>query len=297
MLLAFALTGPTVGCQTLQPSTPLTVQVRDAETQAPVPSATVRLWRFGTHAADRDQSFTTASDGNALAHLGPPDDNGVMVEVIGPGHLSTQKAVPNDVVQALASATFFHPYKGPPLAVTVEVYAGPRPTAELVVPDGFRGLIKADVRVLPNGSWPPGQRTFTYTVPSSGAVDVSGPPLFALGAGPEIVARFASGAPLPKDPPKGEEVGFRWLRHEGSVMYYVVGTAADFAEARSHMPRNDSGYGDGSSKRGGGGRGGSGGGGGGGGMGGGGMGGRGLGGGMGGRGMGGGMSGGGMGGP
>jgi uncharacterized membrane protein YgcG len=233
VFLVVVLIAPAGGCHTMQPSTPLTVNVRDAETQAPVPQATVRVWRFGSHADERDQSFTTGSDGSATAHLAPPDEGGVMVEVVAPGHLSTQITLAREVVDALASAKPLHPYKGPPLGVTVDMYAGPRPTAELVVPVGFRGLVKAEVRVPPNGAWPPGQRLFSYTLPASGVVDVSGPPVFALGPGPDFVAKFADGTALPLNPPKGDDVGFRWLRRDGTTVYYAVGTAADAVAARS----------------------------------------------------------------
>jgi hypothetical protein len=261
VLLLLVLTAPAAGCHTFEPSTPLTVQVRDAETHEPLPGATVRLWRFGSHAEERDVSFTTASDGNASARLAPPDEGGVMVEVIAADHLATQMPVPQDVVDALASAKPFHPYKGPPLVVTVETYHGPRPTVELVVPDGYHGILKAEIRVQPNGEWPPGQRLFSYQV-TGHTVDVSGPPLFdsrILPAGPEFVAKYANGTPLPVNPPKGEDVGLRWLRRDKQTVYYVVGTAADVAAARNELGLN-SGYSDGSSR--GGGRGGSGGGGG-----------------------------------
>ncbi len=289
-LLVFALTAPAAGCHTLQPSTPLTVHVRDAETQAPVPGATVRLWRFGSHAEDREQSYTTGADGDAVAHLAPPDEGGVMVGVTSPDYLTNQTTLPNELVDALSSAKPFHPYKGAPLVFTFDVYKGPRPTAELVIPTGFRGLIKAEVRVVPNGSWPAGQRVFSYTVPPTGVVDVSGPQIFNLaGVGPDFVAKLEDGTLLPKNPPKGEDVGLRWVIRKGpTTYYYVVGTAADLAAQRSVLG-HDSSYSEGETKKSSG-RGGGGGGGGG-------MGGRGMGG-MGGRGGGGGMGGmGGSGGP
>jgi hypothetical protein len=230
LLLVIAVTG----CHTLQPDTPLTVHVRDAETQAPVPGATVRLWRFGPHAGERDQSFTTASDGNARVQLATPDEGGAMVEVSAPNHLSAQTALPHDVVAALEAVKPFHPYAGPPLVVTVDVFAGPRPTAELVLPAGFRGLVKAEVHVEPTGSWPAGQRTFTYAVPTTGVVRVSGPAVFGLTPGPEIVAKFADGAVLPTDG-KADEVAFRWLRRDGDVVYFAVGTLADTTLARASL--------------------------------------------------------------
>src|SRR5262245_21316964 len=121
-LLFAALAASAAGCHTLQPSTPLTVHVRDAETHAPVSGATVRLWRFGSHASDRDRDATTGTDGSARPRVAPPDEGGVMLEVSAPNHLTTQTPIPQDVADALASARPLHPYAGPPLSVTVDVF-------------------------------------------------------------------------------------------------------------------------------------------------------------------------------
>jgi uncharacterized membrane protein YgcG len=277
------LLAASTGCHTFQPSTPLTVQVHDAETHAPVPGATVRLWRFGPHADERDQGITAGADGVAQAHLAPPDEGGVMVEVSAPGYLSAQTALPQDVTNALASAKPFHPYKGPPLVVMTEMFAGPRPVVELVVPVGYRGMVKAEIRAQADGPWPPGQRAFTYTVPAGGVVRVDGPAVFGNTAVPEVIAKYADGTPLPKDAKNGE-VAFRWVRRDGNDIYFAVGTAGDADAVRRTLgnisdsaPPSRSG----DKQGGGGGRGGGGGGGrrgGGGGMGGGGMGGGGMGG-------------------
>ncbi|MBN9118770.1 MAG: hypothetical protein J0I06_06360 [Planctomycetes bacterium] len=256
-LLVFVLVVPVTGCHTFQPSTPLTVHVRDAETQAPVPGATVRLWRFGPHAEERETGLTTGADGNATTRLAPPDEGGVMVEVTAPNHLTAQTTLPRDVVDALASAKAFHPYTGPPLVATVDVFSGPRPTVELVVPNGFRGLIKAEVRVQADRPWPAGQRTFSYTVPPDGVVRADGPAVFGLSAGPEIVAKFADGTPLATEA-KPEDVAFRWLRRDGTTVFYAVGTLAEANAARAAMGvGGDSAYSSGGSdkpKGGGGGR-------------------------------------------
>jgi uncharacterized membrane protein YgcG len=214
------------GCHTFQPSTPLAVNVHDAETHAPIPGATVRLWRFGPHADERDVGIISGADGIARTHLAPPDEGGVMMEVSAPGYLSTQTSMPQDIANALASAKQFHPYKGPPLAVTMEMFAGPRPVAELIVPTGYRGMVKAEIRVNTDGPWPPGQRAFTYTVPQNGVVRVEGPAVFGQGVGPEIVAKYADGTPLPTDAKNGD-VAFRWVRRDGTDIYFAVGTLGD----------------------------------------------------------------------
>jgi hypothetical protein len=229
--LALAAALPAAGCHTLQPSTPIAVNVRDAETHAPVPDATVRLWRFGAHESDRESAFTAGPDGVAHARLAPPDVGGVMVEVTGPNCLSAQVPLPRAVADALATAKPLQPYKGPPLSVDVDVFAGPRPKVELVLPPGYRGVVKAEVRVSESRPWPAGQRLFSYTVPAGGAVRVDGPAVFGHGYGPEVVAKFLNGAPCPSEP-KGDEVGLRWIRRDGSDIYFAVGTRADESAAR-----------------------------------------------------------------
>lgn len=229
------------GCHTLQPSTPLAVHVHDAETHVPVPGATVRLWRFGPHADERDQGITTGADGVAQAHLAPPDEGGVMVEVSAPGYLPAQAALPHDVAAALASAKPLQPYKGPPLNVTMEMFAGPRPVVELIVPVGFRGMVKAEIRVQTEGPWPPGQRTFTYKVPRDGVVRVDGPAVFGQSAGPDIIAKYADGTVLPKDA-KNSETAFRWVRRDGTDTYFAVGSLGDADVVRRSLGNlNDSG--------------------------------------------------------
>lgn len=291
-LLGLVLAASGAGCHTIQPSTPLTIHVRDAETQKPIPDATVRVIRFGKHSSDRDVVFTSEADGTAHTRLPQLDAAGVMVEIEAPGYLSKQTTLPRDIADALMEAKPFHPYKGPALAVSVDVFAGPRPTAELVLPTGYRGLVKAEIRVNPDQQWTAGQRAYSYAIaPNSviqvgGAqkivVQIDGPPVFGQGVGPDIVAKYADGRQLPKEA-KGEDIGFRWIRRDGNDVYFVVGNNTDLTMAGRMLGVSDQNSNqDNSKKKQGGGGGGRQGGMGGGGMGGNGMGGRGGRGGMGG---------------
>ena len=242
-LVCLTLAALSGGCQTFHPTTPLTVVVRDAETHEPIPEATVRLWRFGSHSEEHDQKFTTGPDGTATPRVAPPDDGGVMVDVTVPGYLPIAPiSLPHDVVDALSSAKPFHPYKGPPLSITVETFAGPRPKAELVIPSSYRGLVKAEIRPRADGPWPARQREFTYTLPpdSNGVIRLDGPMVFGLPSGPEIVAKFADGRPIPTPPDvKNADVAFRWVRKNGSDLYFVVGTSVDAETARRQLGAND----------------------------------------------------------
>jgi hypothetical protein len=232
--LVFFLATFATGCHAIQPSTPIAVTVRDAETHAPVSGATVHMWRYGSHEKERDVSFTTGADGVAHVRLAPPDEGGVFASVSSPNCLPVQVNLPQDISDALTSAKPFHPYSGPPLSITVDVFAGPRPTVELVLPSGFRGLVKAKVCVNAEGQWTPGQRAFSYKVPADGVVRVEGPPVFGQATGPDFVAKFADDTPLPKDG-KGDVVALRWIRREGNEVCFAVGTITDETNARRSL--------------------------------------------------------------
>jgi hypothetical protein len=111
---------------------------------------------------------------------------------------------------------------------------------ELVLPGGFRGAIKAEIRVRPDVPCAPGQRTFRYDVPQTGIVQVNGPPVFGQGLiGPEIVAKFADGTTVPseKDAKPGD-TALRWIRRASGDVYLVVGTNGEADVVRrslSHM--------------------------------------------------------------
>jgi len=247
-LLGLVVAASAAGCHTIQPSTPLTVHVRDAETQQPVSGATVRVIRFGKHSSDRDVVFTSEADGAAHTRLPQLDASGVMVEIDAPGYLSKQTTLPRDIADALMEAKPFHPYKGPALAVSVDVFAGPRPTVELVLPTGYRGLVKAEVRVRQDQQWSAGQRVFSYAVAPNSViqtggiqrvvVQADGPSVFGQGVGPDIVAKYADGRQLPKEA-KGEDIGFRWIRRDGNDVYFVIGTNTDVTMASRMLGVSD----------------------------------------------------------
>src|SRR5262249_61077154 len=103
----------------------------------------------------------------------------------------------------------------------LEMYSGPRFGVELVVPVGYRGLFKAEVRVRDDAPCPPGQRRFRAEVPVSGVVEVQGPPALRRVQPPDFKARYADGSPLGAEM-DAVKVGFRWLRREGHGPCFVV---------------------------------------------------------------------------
>jgi hypothetical protein len=214
------------GCLTLSPSRPVAVQALDAETNKPIPGAEVHLSYPLNQSpfAPADCSATAGPDGIARLSATPYGDEGVHVGVSAPGYLSEGKALTAEFVQAIERAQFFEAVERRPANVVVALYAGPNPTVELVLPVGYRGLVKAEVVARNDIPCPPGQRSFSTTVPASGVVQVTGPLLLRRVGEADFGARFADGTPLRIT---GEEknVGLWLLSAEGTSRYtFYVGT-------------------------------------------------------------------------
>ena len=111
------------------------------------------------------------------------------------------------------------------------MYAEPRPTVELIVPNGYRGVIKAEVQVQEETPGPPHQRSFSYAVPASGIVQVPGPPLFGHLAPADFCRRYADGTALSRDA-KEPEPGFWWLTYDGQYQHFLVGMRSEFDALR-----------------------------------------------------------------
>jgi hypothetical protein len=210
----------TSGCQMLQPPAPVDVQVRDAETKAPIGGAQVRVWHSGDHAVVTNG--TTGPDGLAHVPVPPAVDTPLLYDVTANGYLPRQS-------ERLTEQT--------PTGVILELYAGPRPTVELGVPDGYSGVVRAAIRVQNDLPFKPGQRLFSFNVPASGVVAVVLPPLFGRDITPDIRARYANGTPLPRDA-QALDMGCRWLQADPEKEYVlVIGTQWEADEVRRAMKK------------------------------------------------------------
>lgn len=254
--LVGVLLSSVVGCHTTPKTVPTPIVVIDAETHAPVAGAQVRLWCPNPRGPDlgSDTSGITGADGIMQVRAITGDDVGLVLAVSAPGYLPEQsdfslppQPIPQSGTQRTAASPEPH---------VVEVFAGPRPSVELIVPTGYTGMVKAAVHVQQDPPVQVGQRVFRFTVDPTGAVDVVGPPIFKHGLGPDFRAQYADGTPLPMNV-KGLDIGFRWLRCEGDVQYFVVGTEADWNAAhRLFVKDNPGSKGGGGGGQGGGGKGG-----------------------------------------
>lgn len=216
------------GCQVILPSRPVTIQVRDAETQQPIAHAHIELNRMGTHALDRGSS---GDDGIArlIDDTGSKDPIGV--EVTAPGYLLEQTFLPAHAVEAIPPAPRLGKDTARPVALVVDLYAEPRPSIELVVPGGYRGIVKACVHIPRDVPCPRGQRHFTFPVNGNGEADVTGPSLLERAQPADFRFRFDDGTPLTWHAQQSE-IGFWWLRREGEMNFYYVGDKGEYTTIR-----------------------------------------------------------------
>jgi hypothetical protein len=210
------------GCQMLHPQAPpVDVRVRDAESKSPIAGAEVRVWHSGDHSVVTHG--TTGADGLVQVPAPPAEDKTpLLYDATAQGYLIRQTERPSEIT---------------PTGVVLELYVGPRPTVELVVPDGYKGVLKLTIRVQDDLRYPPGQRLFTYGVPASGVAAITLPPIFNRDHTPDIRARYASGNPIPRDA-KDYEIGCRWLKADPEKEYVmVIGTQWEADQTRRDMKK------------------------------------------------------------
>ncbi|HEY1376938.1 MAG TPA: hypothetical protein VGF55_09090 [Gemmataceae bacterium] len=218
------------GCLSLSGDRPLPVQVVDAETKQPIRGAAVQIGDPVAPSPWSGRVSAATAGGDGVARLRVADAAGITLEVAALGYLSEEKTVPATAVQAVEPAHWFEATDRRPPAVVVELFAEPRPTVELVLPAGFRGRVRATVRPVDDAPAMPGQRQFAYEVPPSGEVAVVGPPVLRRTFAPDFRLRYADAAPLTQNA-RESEVGYWWLKTEGDVQVFLVGTKADYDAA------------------------------------------------------------------
>lgn len=212
------------GCHTAPPAAPVEVQVLDAETKAPIDGAQVRMWHSAAHSVVA--SGTTGPDGMVRIPPPPAEDGPLVFEAMARDYLPRQAG---------------QPLLETPHGVILEMISGPRPVVELVVPNGFRGLIKTRVIVQNDLPYPPHQRLFSFTVPPGGVVEAVVPPIFIRGITPDIRARYADGTPLARDA-RDAELGCRWLKADPDSDYiFSIGTKWEADEIRRALRKSETG--------------------------------------------------------
>jgi len=228
------------GCQVFHNSRPEPVEVRDAETNKPIPGASVRIsypLENPAFAPSISQSFT-AEDGIARLQAAPFGRAGVMVDVNAKGYMSEQKVLTVEEVKAVEPAHWFEDVSRRPASLVMKMYAEPHVTIELIVPAGYRGQVKATIDVGPDSKNPsspqaaplpafePGQRLFSYAVAPSGVVDIIGPPLFRHVTPASLSVKFADNFPICKNAAE-TTIGYWWIKCENHCHYLLIGTQGE----------------------------------------------------------------------
>lgn len=250
-----------VGCQSMYPTVPVVVTIRDAETKAPLSSAEVAFLypTDDTSSHARDSSGKTNTNGIAQIKAATGDDALPQVKISAAGYLTEQKSLSGETLRAIKEANPFMSFASHPNPVEVafEVFHGPPPSVELILANGYRGMVKVEVRIREDVVYEPGQRVFSRNVPTNGVVQVEGPPVLRYDRGPVYCARYGdSNVLLPTQDLKDDEIAFRWLRSEGRIEIFVVGTRSEWENYRRSAAKvsgGDSGSGKGGGGGGGGG--------------------------------------------
>ncbi len=238
-LLCLALVGAPA-CQSFYSYRPMTIQARDAETGQPISGAVVHISYPLVHAsqAPYDSVDATGPDGQVHLQAAPFGPAGVLVEAKAHGYLMEQMTLPVENVQDVPRAGWFEDVNKRPATLTIDLYAEPRPTIELVLPVSFRGVLSVEVKTDPKAPRTRGQRCFTYPVANGGNLELAGPPLLARVAALDYSARYTDGTKLSRDA-KGLEIGFWGLNADGNRLTFLVGTRDEFEAKRREALAND----------------------------------------------------------
>jgi hypothetical protein len=225
--LIFALTAASLaGCMTYRPRDVI-VAVRDAETKAPISGAIVQVSM--PHTGEDGKSETTLPNGMARVVFTPTAGEPVMVEATAAGYVTDSTVAGEPTVAAVAS----YPIVGPALPhkpdFTLELYAGPKFAIELVLPAGYRGLVRTSFDFREDFAIPKGQRLFSFDVNAKGEVTGAGPAVLKKVAATDYRAR-ENGAQAPADDPNG--LALRWLKSEDGKDVFYFGTKAEFDQYR-----------------------------------------------------------------
>ncbi len=239
-LLGTLLLAAGPGCLSLHRYRPVSVLVRDAETKKPLAAADLHVSYPLTRASLSPTESTAATGDDGIAHLSvAATDTGLSIEAAARGYLPEVLNVTGEAASRIEPAHLFEDTDRRPATFVLEMYAGPRPTVELILPDAFRGVVKAEVQVQDDAPLPPGQRSFRFRVNETGEVQVVGPAMLRRVYPPDYRARRTDGTVVSQEAGP-DEVGLRPLKSEGNMQYFVVGTRAEYEELLPVKPSHES---------------------------------------------------------
>jgi hypothetical protein len=150
----------------------VTIDVRDAESGAPIPGAEVRTAysqnEFAYNRPDLQTSLTQA-DGSVTTTIAK-FDHGWFASA--PGYIPTEPDQTELEPQPEAAELSGH--------VTLRLYRLPEPTVRVLVPAGYRGPLFIEIVNSEHGTTIPGTRQFTFRASEAGYVPVESNPLITL---------------------------------------------------------------------------------------------------------------------
>jgi hypothetical protein len=221
------------GCQTFHSDQTLAVLVRDAETKKPVATAEVYLCQRlkADEVAPCHTAAFTEADGIARLHADPGGEHGFQVQAVAQGYLPEKIDIPAEKESNRQPSASKRDQSADtdstPADAVVEIYAAPDFSVELILPPGYRGLVKADIQIQDNLPLPTGQRCFRFPVSPTGDVLVKGPPQLRRVSPQEFRARYGDGPQLGTTM-DAQQVGFRWLRGARNQHLFVIGNQLDY---------------------------------------------------------------------
>jgi hypothetical protein len=221
------------GCQAFHLYRPMPVLALDADTKQPIPGVAVNVSYplAQQYFAPWESAGTTGQDGVARLRAAPYGDGGILVDVAAKGYMNEQKFLTKDEVQAVAPAYLFEDVQRRTPQLVVELIAAPRPTVEIVVPPGFAGMVKAKIQIQENAPRAPGQRNFTYDLPPSGEILITGPPLFRHVVLTDLRFKDGSARPLSLHA-KETAFGYWFVKQEENYYYFLIGSQSEFDDLR-----------------------------------------------------------------
>ncbi|MFO0937630.1 MAG: hypothetical protein U0798_14080 [Gemmataceae bacterium] len=223
------------GCRTVGMDTGFNVRVIDAETKLPLPDATVQLSEAQYNDVAREIDSKTEKTGIARFRELPGESDCVLTVAANQylPHITTLYEAKN---AAISNSTFASDPMLPAnkRIVQVELFAAPRPTIELVVPNGFRGLIQADLQIDPTQISSSQMRRFRYDLDQNGHATVTGPPVLQCVLPADFIAISSDGTPMPV-PKLPFDVGLRIVAKTDAADYFVIGTELECAQAKKKL--------------------------------------------------------------
>ncbi len=169
----------------------------------------------------------------------PYGDDGILIEVNAAGYMWENKTLTVEAVQAIEPAHWFEKVEQRPVNYVLELYANPPPSVELVVPTGYRGMVKAEIQIA-DVPLVAGQRIFSCVVPPSGTVQVTGPHLLERVGSGDFRIKYADGTLL-NGQATGPAIGVWCLKYDGHAFHFLIGTRHDYDAYRPSSNPADSG--------------------------------------------------------